>query len=104
MAAPVVRGTPEAADARTGFYLILEEVDRQRSVLAADVHRRELICLEKFFSAGCLEDLRQERLRRLEALRLREVLAQRGLRELDAVQREARREARSDDGAPHANP
>ena len=93
-AAPAEQTVDGSREARTGFYLVLEDVEQQRKALEAEAYRREKVCIDRFFSARCLEDLRQERLRRLEALRTREVLAQRGLRELDAVQREASREAR----------
>lgn len=69
----------------------LQRLAEQEQANAAVAHTREQQCLSRFFSAPCLEDLRQDMASKDQDIRLARAAANRGLRELEAIERFQRR-------------
>lgn len=83
----------DRAAAAAVFQRDLQALTVREREIAAEAHRREQECLERFFSSPCLESLRQDIATQEQDVRLARAAANRGLRELDALERSERRAA-----------
>ncbi len=72
----------------------LAEIDLERRAFQTDLARREEICLKKFFSARCMDQIRQEHLEQMRRFDLRREDALQALRDIDATLRDRARQKR----------
>lgn len=79
---------------RPAFQQQLSEIDLARRAFQTDLARREEICLKKFFSARCMDQIRQEHLEQMRQFDLRREEALQGLRDIDAMLRDRARQKR----------
>jgi hypothetical protein len=79
---------------RPAFQQQLSEIDRARRTFQVDLAQREAHCLKKFFSARCMDQIRQEHLEQMRQFDLRREEALQGLRDIDAILRDRARQKR----------
>jgi hypothetical protein len=72
----------------------LNQVEADRLAFQKDLAKREEACLERFFSASCMDKIRTEHMTQMRAFDLRREAAQQQIRDLDAQIRKLQREQR----------
>jgi hypothetical protein len=100
MMAVGVRAADPDADLKSkkpGHELQIQAVEAERLVFQRDLAQREEICLKRFFSYRCIEEIRTEHLRRMREFDLRKEAALQALRDIDAELRARARTRRADD-------
>lgn len=95
VAAPSADPSDEALKARRpALQQQLAEIDGARRAFQIDLARREEACLKRFFSARCMDQIRQEHLEQMRSFDLQREAALQGLRDIDATLRDRSRQRR----------
>ncbi len=87
--------------------LQIERIEAERRTFQRDLAKREEACLKRFYSAGCIEEIRTEHLTSMRAFDIRRETELQALRDIDAEIRKRTRERRAADRAkeePAATP
>ncbi len=98
-ASPATTPSPSESDdslkaRRPAFQEQLSEIDLARRNFQTGLAQREEVCLRKFFSARCMDQIRQEHLEQMRQFDLRREEALQGLRDIDAILRDRARQKR----------
>ena len=75
----------------------IEAIEAERLVFQRDLAQREEVCLKRFFSSRCIEDIRAEHLREMRGFDLRKESELQALRDIDAEIRARVRARRAED-------
>lgn len=72
-------------------------IEAERLAFQRDLAQREQVCLKRFFSSGCIEQIRTEHLREMRSFDLRKETELQALRDIDAEIRARVRARRAED-------
>lgn len=75
----------------------IERIEFERRAFQRDLAKREEACLKRFYSAGCIEDIRTEHLKAMRQFDIRRESELQALRDIDAEIRARSRERRAAD-------
>lgn len=82
--------------ARVPHELQAERVEVERRAFQRDLAKREEACLKRFYSSGCIEDIRTEHMKSMRDFDLRREVELQAIRDIDAEIRKRSRERRAD--------
>jgi len=84
--------------------LQVERIESERRAFQRDLAKREEACLKRFYSAGCIEEIRTEHLKSMREFDIRRETELQALRDIDAEIRKRSRERRAADRLKEAAP
>ena len=84
--------------------MVVERIESERRAFQRDLAKREEACLKRFYSAGCIEEIRTEHLKSMREFDIRRETELQALRDIDAEIRKRSRERRAADRLKEAAP
>ncbi len=84
--------------------LQVERIEYERRAFQRNLAKREEACLKRFYSAGCIEEIRTEHLKSMRAFDIRRETELQALRDIDAEIRKRSRERRAADRLKETTP
>lgn len=73
----------------------IDRIEFERRAFQRDLAKREEVCLKRFYSAGCIEEIRTEHLKAMRGFDIRRETELQALRDIDAEIRKRSRERRA---------
>jgi hypothetical protein len=77
--------------------LQIDRIEFERRAFQRDLAKREEVCLKRFYSAGCIEEIRTDHLRSMRSFDVRRETELQALRDIDAEIRSRSRARRAEE-------